>query len=561
MDKEEIIRNIQTIIKAEPGKLNGPLYSISRRQMARLCLDAGEELNAIYHLTESHGVGLRQATLFEIAREEGNFRLDADIVSFTKGYAKREAEGMLERLKEMPSEWTIVQVTREYDPFELFNPRCPETSPKLKGFHITRLPCGNAPSQLPLTVESCWPADALKDPVEGFWNVKKKLKMRQGVSSCIRKLRKEAADEAESYCRDFGRMALKQWVVLFLGKLCDKNLENEIRKKIDEVLKKYPEVTKRQRYVIYLLAEGSVHLRDEELDDGIFSITIKNETLQDELYETITNIREDYSSLPVQRRYPVILILDEHLDLLPWENLLIFRRHPFSRVPSLHFAHSLYMLHKNEIKNGLRMFLRELPENEICYYIVNPEGDLPTVEENLAKFLKKRFPNWVGIIGKKPSQEELISALTKSNTFVYCGHGSGSQYMASETVSKLKVKPVQLLFGCSSVALKDHGGIVEMTGDVLQYAVAGSGCTVGMLWAVTSHDTDLMTMNIANLWLPGTAIDVKTFEPLPEGKVKKEPELLRAIKESREVASLFTNKAAFIARGIPIKIVTGDKNL
>jgi hypothetical protein len=42
-----------------------------------------------------------------------------------------------------------------------------------------------------------------------------------------------------------------------------------------------------------------------------------------------------------------------------------------------------------------------------------------------------------------------------------------------DAIQKLKVRPVQLLYGCSSAALKDHGGVVEMTGDVLQYAIAG----------------------------------------------------------------------------------------
>lgn len=54
----------------------------------------------------------------------------------------------------------------------------------------------------------------------------------------------------------------------------------------------------------------------------------------------------------------------------------------------------------------------------------------------------------------------------------YCGHGSGSQYIASERIQRLKVKPLQMLFGCSSVALKDLGGHTDMYGDVMEFAIA-----------------------------------------------------------------------------------------
>lgn len=35
-----------------------------------------------------------------------------------------------------------------------------------------------------------------------------------------------------------------------------------------------------------------------------------------------------------------------------------------------------------------------------------------------------------------------------------------------------------------------------------------SGCTLGMLWPVTSEDTDRITMTLANIYLPGHPVDI-----------------------------------------------------
>ncbi|XP_073992484.1 extra spindle pole bodies like 1, separase isoform X2 [Rhodnius prolixus] len=474
----------------------------------------------------------------------------SDCISFEKGYAKNEAKGMIQRLKEMPSEWTIVQLTREFNIMEPFNMRVAETTPHLKGFHLTRLPCGlELEIGCPVTVEREWPESAQQDLIAEFWKIKKQLSTISGSSKLTRKLRNEAALDVEKYCREIGQVCLKEWFVLFLGTLCDKSLSTWIKGKIDRILSPREGVSKRQKYLTHLLAEGIAHVSDDEIDLALLQLFPEDTKLQDEIVEVLAEIKREKPCLAIVRRHPVILIVDEHLDLIPWESLLVLRRHPISRVPSLHFAHALHKIHAKEIKNGLR----ELDSNGICYYVLNPGGDLRSVEERLGKFIQTRFPSWIGIVGQKPTEEQLVQALTSGNAFIYCGHGSGCQYLTGDCIQRLKVKPVQLLFGCSSVALKDHGGCVEMTGDFLQFAIAGSGCTLGMLWPVTSSDVDRMTLVLANMWLPGEPIDINTFQKNEE--IKKEPDLLRALVEVRKHAELFSNGAGFVARGIPIKLI------
>ncbi|KAL1139370.1 hypothetical protein AAG570_006354 [Ranatra chinensis] len=352
-------------------------------------------------------------------------------------------------------------------------------------------------------------------------------------------------------------MCFKEWIVLLLGSLYDSELQNEIRSIVDNVNELSGGcMSDRQRYLIYLVAEGCCHLSENEINSALDGILPDNKSERKVLFQAILEIKSTFTGkLMTAKRYPLILILDEHFEVIPWECMPILRRHPVSRVVSLHFLYALFKLHQPHIRNGLSILFREIADNDICYYIINPDGDLPSVEEKLAKFLKIRLPHWVGIVGQKPTEEQLIEALTTKNTFVYCGHGSGCQYMSMEVIQKLKVRPVQMLYGCCSAGLKDHGGIVEMTGDVLQYTIAGSGCTLGMLWSVMSNDTDKMTMVLANTWLPGKPVDINTFEEIKDGSKSQEPELLRAMKEVRDCVGLFSNGAAFIARGIPIVLV------
>ncbi|XP_014281234.1 uncharacterized protein Sse isoform X2 [Halyomorpha halys] len=472
-------------------------------------------------------------------------------LSFHSHFAREGVNGMLKRLEEMPPEWTIIQLTRAVDPNEYFSIRQPNYSPKLKDFFLTRFPCGNElKKSIPVCTKLSWPEDAIGDLIQSFLNIKEKLGQRKGTSAHIQKMRNEASSDVERLCREIGPMCFKEWSCLTLGKLMNKALEEEIREAVDKRIGN-ANISIRQRYLCYLIGEGSCHLENGDIEVALYQVFEGNETLAVSVLECLIRIKETLESrLHVAARHPVLLVLDDHFDNISWECTPLLKRHPVSRVFSLHVAHALFTSHKDHIKGGLR----EINESEVCYYVVNPDGNLPSVEEHIPKFFRKRFPQWVGIIGKKPTEEELIKALTESNTYVYCGHGSGSQYIASERIQRLKVKPLQMLFGCSSVALKDLGGHTEMYGDVMEFAIACSGCTLGMLWPVTCHDTDRITMVLANICLPGTPVDTNTFEEV-QGKAKKEPELLRAMRQVRECVNLFSNGAALIARGIPIKLV------
>lgn len=55
---------------------------------------------------------------------------------------------------------------------------------------------------------------------------------------------------------------------------------------------------------------------------------------------------------------------------------------------------------------------------DLGFYIVNPDQDLKDMEKRLVDFLEKRMPDWNGIKGNRPSQDEFRQALVDNNIFV-----------------------------------------------------------------------------------------------------------------------------------------------
>lgn len=57
-------------------------------------------------------------------------------------YVSKGYNGLIERLKEMPSEWTLIQITRNYNPKEIFTFRPAEKPVEVGELFITRYQCG-----------------------------------------------------------------------------------------------------------------------------------------------------------------------------------------------------------------------------------------------------------------------------------------------------------------------------------------------------------------------------------------------------------------------------------
>lgn len=202
---------------------------------------------------------------------------------------------------------------------------------------------------------------------------------------------------------------------------------------------------------------------------------------------------------PDTDRHPVVLILDKAVQALPWESTPILLKNSVSRAPSLSYLRA-QLLH-----------YRLLPENVYsqqvdtrkAYFILNPSNDIPRTQAHFEGTFASL--GWQGVIGKHPKREEFQAALAGKDLILYCGHGSGREYLVSDVIEHMLCHACPVLMGCSSGRLKTFGPKVEPFGVVLQYWIGGSPCVVANLWDVTDKDIDRFTETFLRHWVPDLA--------------------------------------------------------
>lgn len=139
-------------------------------------------------------------------------------------------------------------------------------------------------------------------------------------------------------------------------------------------------------------------------------------------------------------------------------------------------------------------------------YVVNPSGDLAGTAAALVPelaALNGPCGRWHGSSGVPPSADEMRAMLRGSDVFVFCGHGSGGQYVSQQGVGALERCATALLMGCSSGKLRGSG-CFEPAGMAHAYLNAGSPAVVANLWDVTDRDIDRFSVALLHAWLrPG----------------------------------------------------------
>ena len=238
---------------------------------------------------------------------------------------------------------------------------------------------------------------------------------------------------------------------------------------------------------------------------------------------------------------PIMLILDGHLQKLPFESMPILYNHPASRLPSIHF----YLSSSKLIGENITVNTSNL------YYIINPSNDvnLKGTEERFAQSFANQ-KGWQGIINQIPSKLEMKRALQNYDIFQYSGHGSSEKYFDRREAEKLSVSAVSLLMGCSSGLLKRTGDY-DPNGYALSLLCAGSPAVVGFLFDVTDKDCDSMSASLLGQWIKKSDFCPVLF---PDGiSIPEYSSLLDCIPGARNTCRLkYLNGAALVYYGVPI---------
>ncbi|KAG0297543.1 hypothetical protein BGZ96_005851 [Linnemannia gamsii] len=207
----------------------------------------------------------------------------------------------------------------------------------------------------------------------------------------------------------------------------------------------------------------------------------------------------------------IILVLDKHLQMFPWESCPVLRDEAVSRVPSIWFLRDRilqqrYLVSRLQPQDGLMPTNKTAEDNwkdlevdgQKTFYLLNPGKDLKNTEEEFKDYVQAR-PGWDGIIGRTPMDMECIQGLSKNDLYIYFGHSGGEQYIKSTQIRKLGHCAVSILLGCSSGLLRGSGEF-DPTGNVMNYMLAGCPTVVANLWDVTDRDLDRFSKALFTLW-------------------------------------------------------------
>ncbi|XP_046741306.1 separin isoform X2 [Diprion similis] len=592
---ENLEINIKKLISWMQSHPSCVEYMSLNKMLAIFCLMDDREVEAIYHLIESHAVLLHLQVQHRwnktqeremLLEQPQTFGLNPAYIKFNGGEEVRDcASAVTDRLKEFPEEWYMVQLTAQYQSSKssIYN-----TSEMIGmvPIHISVLPTGkNGIHPFCITVPKpklSTNYDICKEIRDILRSNRIDLQATYANHRLYWKMRDKQNKKMKVTICELESTWLREWRVLLVADpIEESSLVKDVREMINKLItdnKSSNCISERTRWLLHKIALGACFLTRTEIALAIKYILPLDEKLCDNIILSIYGKLNSLTPLMSVKRKTLVLIVDEILDYIPFEVIDVLTNHPVTRFPSLHMAYALYKEHEETIENGCKII--KIGENNGSF-MVNPSGNLPELEKRMKLFIEYWLPHWTGTYNIQPDEKSFECALTNYDILMYSGHGSGIQYLSGERIEKLRVKAIVLLFGCGSAKLWSVGGRFPPIGVSNQYLIACSPCILGMLWEVTDFDVDRLTANFIGNWIPSPAprpwsevkinewsngiLEFKNMDlengistmSLSESRpcqTSVEPEMLRALAKYRGSCTHYMTMAAVVIRGLPIRL-------
>ncbi|RPD59511.1 hypothetical protein L227DRAFT_586688 [Lentinus tigrinus ALCF2SS1-6] len=308
--------------------------------------------------------------------------------------------------------------------------------------------------------------------------------------------------------------------------------------------------------------------RDEELEDLVYFIldlyqfhgvpVAISEVDMDAVVVEIRTALEEHAARVKGRTSQdddahIFLVLDKNVQGIPWESLPVLRGQSVSRIPSMDFLlDRLEFSHWRKWEDGSPqdgLVDRAVVDPRKTYYVLNPSGDLKGTEGRFADWLKgMKSAGWDGVVGRPPSEQQFLDALTNRDLVIYFGHGGAEQYARSHKIRHLPRCAATMLWGCSSGNLK-YMGDFDRTGTPYHYMLAGCPTLVVNLWDVTDREIDKVSQAVFDD-LHLTADPVKQWRV--DGETTGKISIVKAVARARDSCKLkYLTGAAPVVYGIP----------
>ncbi|XP_076048161.1 extra spindle pole bodies like 1, separase [Oratosquilla oratoria] len=539
-------RTLEDVVNTLPSARNAESYI----RAAEKKLQTGNVEEAFHYLSLSHSTLLHHRISMRVHKPRNGQESSSGFTSENKkqhlvAYSKDDTLNML---RQLPSDWTVVQITSHQTPFPQ-----QKTSRQTPGLYLARCRCGPTPSIIVKSIKP--PSD---EGVRSILTELEIIKKENGLlfrdyKDDVKKywsLREEHNDRLKSLVRSMEVAWLKHWRCLLCGSLGARE-EHELKKITSKIMQEAGvNLSKDKQLLLQCVMTCPIppakcnHLPwtvDSSLRAGVANIleeSVRSQVVKD-LTTAIGKYEEQLAHMRQVTRNPAILIIDKAVLYLPWEMTTPLREQPVSRLPSLRMLSLLYQHHANKADS----ILIQGVDIRKGFYVLNPGNDLPKTQERLQGVLKEK--KWEGILQRQPTHNEFKEALSHKDVFVYIGHGSGSKYLPGELLEALNCRSLTLLFGCSSVHLTERGEIPDPWGVVLNYLIASCPCVVGMLWDVTDKEVDRITEAILR-FLEG--------QEVPDYKPSEHPtsNIPLLVAQARNVARHYLMACAPIVYGLPL---------
>lgn len=293
------------------------------------------------------------------------------------------------------------------------------------------------------------------------------------------------------------KLWLGPWITLLSGKIKGEDgakFEKIIFNEVEQFVREIKTFTDNQAALLNLVARRIDLLTSDKIKQAAQEIC----NTKTECTRTVQFLASLKTNTKFQHfdYYPCILVIDELLDLMPWEMMLPSQE--YSRIHSIYLLLDLYDKYKDQIVDG---YLKVCVKSGFA--VINPDNDikLKNMNERMGTFYDDCLPKWERIESVIPSLSQISESLAKNDLFVYSGHGSSLQYFTNDDFANINYNCLMFLFGCDSIAMKAQGSICEAA--CSSYTFFKSGCPgmLGSISIVTDIWIDLITMLVLTQWV------------------------------------------------------------
>lgn len=204
------------------------------------------------------------------------------------------------------------------------------------------------------------------------------------------------------------------WNFLLPGHIACKPTQDTIMNKIVTPAAKKYKLSSSRKLLLYKLTENYdlLHLNTKAGLDTMVSFILNVSETSSGVSTLCKKIVEIGSAVPFEQRHPTVLIIDQDLEIYPWESMECLVYTDVTRMPSVNLIRSNY-----NFVTSLRPSYPDIVDENSCTFVLNPDGSLPNVQKRLESYFTEH-KNWYSVIGRPPQTKEIQDCLENQHVFL-----------------------------------------------------------------------------------------------------------------------------------------------